>query len=572
MKTVTRLMISSLFPIAMSCASSVSDVPPDTDGDGPDGSGTATATSDDIDGDGLTNDQEAALGTDPMSADSDADFLTDAAEVGDPSSPTDSDGDGLIDALESNRADNDFDGTPDQADPDGGWQLTAARFTPFAVVTGGSTSTTLEVRITGGDVTAVSAHKSTQPGGPFQPNPLQLAVDGEPAGTAIVLFDDGTHGDRIAGDGLWSRGSITSDLDTPVLGGRINGHKLDAVSVTLADGGTAHRHIWEGVEAGHPVFVGGSIVLGIVAPEAVETPQPYGAGAQATTHAINLIRSGLQARVQSFLATDEPLYDVTQAIYEVVGDDYDFLYLTTTAGTLGGVEGRSVGVANSTEGIGRELFDHRDQYGVGSRLQQIVALEFDPLGPMLHETAHRWGVFLSPEFGFDDRHWGAAGTFGQLGGFAPGSLKELEAGQWNVAPFGRTGNGGDRVPYSPIELYLMGLASEDEVDPIPVLDDAEITGANAGGLVVTAKAVNTVTINDIVAAHGPRLPAVGDSQTAFKAAFACVSDQLLTPAEMAYVAARGAFLQGAKGDGVLLSFEQATGGRATLDATIESAP
>lgn len=63
---------------------------------------TATATpSNDIDRDGLTNDEEAALGTDPENDDTDGDGLDDGDEVGytDPLNP-DTDGDGFSDGDE----------------------------------------------------------------------------------------------------------------------------------------------------------------------------------------------------------------------------------------------------------------------------------------------------------------------------------------------------------------------------------------------------------------------------------------------------------------------------------------
>jgi hypothetical protein len=71
----------------------------------------------DSDGDGLTDNQEAALGTNPNDQDSDHDGITDAAEVGpNLGAPLDSDGDGSIDALESAIADADGDGVVDQDD------------------------------------------------------------------------------------------------------------------------------------------------------------------------------------------------------------------------------------------------------------------------------------------------------------------------------------------------------------------------------------------------------------------------------------------------------------------------
>src|SRR3989344_3868036 len=72
----------------------------DTDGDG-----IGDTCDNDIDGDGLTNTQEAALGTDPTKPDTDGDGLTDSAEANTYSTNplmADTDGDGLTDGQEVN--------------------------------------------------------------------------------------------------------------------------------------------------------------------------------------------------------------------------------------------------------------------------------------------------------------------------------------------------------------------------------------------------------------------------------------------------------------------------------------
>ncbi len=67
-----------------------------------------TITADDTDGDGLANEQEALLGTNASSPDSDGDGVYDFFETDD-GNATDSDGDGVIDALDS---DDDGDSVP----------------------------------------------------------------------------------------------------------------------------------------------------------------------------------------------------------------------------------------------------------------------------------------------------------------------------------------------------------------------------------------------------------------------------------------------------------------------------
>ncbi|MCB9736245.1 MAG: hypothetical protein H6745_26970 [Deltaproteobacteria bacterium] len=91
----------------------------------------------DADGDGLVNQVEAALGTDPFRADTDGDGKPDGAEV-DGTSNRDSDGDGVPDALESALLDADLDCLPDEVDADDA--VAAAGVCPDVGVTVGAPS------------------------------------------------------------------------------------------------------------------------------------------------------------------------------------------------------------------------------------------------------------------------------------------------------------------------------------------------------------------------------------------------------------------------------------------------
>ncbi|MBN2359160.1 MAG: thrombospondin type 3 repeat-containing protein [Deltaproteobacteria bacterium] len=71
--------------------------------------GLGDVCDDDQDGDGLTDDREVTLGTNPRAADSDGDGLSDFAETASGTSTPNHDGDGLIDALDP---DDDGDGIP----------------------------------------------------------------------------------------------------------------------------------------------------------------------------------------------------------------------------------------------------------------------------------------------------------------------------------------------------------------------------------------------------------------------------------------------------------------------------
>lgn len=72
----------------------------------------------DRDDDGIDDDTEVALGTDPGRADTDGDGSPDGAEIGDPEHPEDDDDDGVLDALEPAGVDEDGDGADAEEDRD----------------------------------------------------------------------------------------------------------------------------------------------------------------------------------------------------------------------------------------------------------------------------------------------------------------------------------------------------------------------------------------------------------------------------------------------------------------------
>lgn len=71
----------------------------------------------DLDGDGLTNEEEECLGSDPTNADTDGDTVFDGEEAGPPCDAWDTDGDGTPNLLDT---DDDGDGIPTSIEHDGG--------------------------------------------------------------------------------------------------------------------------------------------------------------------------------------------------------------------------------------------------------------------------------------------------------------------------------------------------------------------------------------------------------------------------------------------------------------------
>ena len=285
---------------------------------------------------------------------------------------------------------------------------------------------------------------------------------------------------------------------------------------------------------------------------------------------------------------------LTMEFYRNFGDDYDFLYL------LADVSGsQAAGLAatlrwDGTTGVGTiEAFDDGQPYGSAARLKMIVFLGMQTRngslldgGPTLHETLHYWSAHLDPSFGFADGHWGTVSTDGSHGGFIRDSLLcratgqpptgavpacPLEAGRMKVrtAPFSPCCN-EEWKGYSPIELYLMGLAPASQVAPIWVMDDAiyEAPVWADGGTSIIAmdydiQRFHVVTVDNIIATHGTRPPA---TQRDFRAAFVLVTAAAAAPSQLDRAARWARRFSGDEKSPTTgpISFGEATRGMATM--------
>lgn len=144
-----------------------------------------------------------------------------------------------------------------------------------------------------------------------------------------------------------------------------------------------------------------------------------------------------------------------------------------------------------------------------------------PAGRFLHEFAHFWGAHLTGpaplanQIEASSHHWGFTSVGGILGGWHADTLEEIGGGRFvaNVASHGRASN---QFVYAPLELYLMGLAPQEEVDPIQVaVGVEEIRDEGGGRLSFQADRLETITIRDIIEANGARTPRFGDSPSQF---------------------------------------------------------
>jgi hypothetical protein len=139
-------------------------------------------------------------------------------------------------------------------------------------------------------------------------------------------------------------------------------------------------------------------------------------------------------------------------------------------------------------------------------------------GPSLHELMHRWGNYVLdvPEA---PGHWGFSNVGGQLGGWADGTLVDLRDGTFRATSalggrFWPNSNGGNIVPYAPLELYLMGLIPAGEVPPLTFANDVAWVDDSQG--VFSASSFVTRSAAELTAGWGTRSPDAALSPKRFR--------------------------------------------------------
>lgn len=265
---------------------------------------------------------------------------------------------------------------------------------------------------------------------------------------------------------------------------------------------------------------------------------------------------------EKLIYNHQKVQEITKKIYNYVKDEYDFIFLVTNNKsrpknvTYAGVMNK---IKNDVKGIGIDLYDNTQNYGSNGKLKGIMHFAYRGAilrGPTLHEIAHYWANKFRNFKAKDDgssgyhlgtgSHWGYTGFFGgkgQLGGFdakngdfryenqeftrKDGTIWKL----YSAKSFSWNANGGNRIPYNDVELYLMGMLPKSQVKdlmiPVPwgsSLSPEEKTFvrenniAKSGRTYFTAIDVIRKSWSDILAEHNipDREPSYLNSQKNFR--------------------------------------------------------
>jgi hypothetical protein len=265
--------------------------------------------------------------------------------------------------------------------------------------------------------------------------------------------------------------------------------------------------------------------------------------------------------------------DLTCSVIKTLGDKYDFLAYysdfrvdnqeagTPSDGPLGAVGGAVTGIGAKQSGLdkyctpGRFQWQYIQPVYVGSNQmqerppqdapvgndrdityyqQQLAEISKDGKMPpymyamsqIAHEMGHRWAAFVSAKVGDETiplgpTHWArglqAIVPFPYV---RPTEASIMGGGVW-LDNFDGTYTQLDDdyyVPatgYSFLDLYLMGLISPAEVPDFFILRNLVAAGKDANGHPIFKADRTKVTIQEVIAAEGPRVPDVDKSQRKF---------------------------------------------------------
>lgn len=224
-------------------------------------------------------------------------------------------------------------------------------------------------------------------------------------------------------------------------------------------------------------------------------------------------------------------------------DEYDFLVIFSNFDyDLGKAEAANARVngfyhpvKNDVQGIGEEIFDNSSLYGSAGRLQGTIDMgnladqvsdpldgDFDvTLSTLVHEVLHRWAAHVRFKDDSGNLSGALLGESGSHWSYLLDSDGSVEYGsRWRDNGDGTFTALETRTYYSPLDLYLMGMIGKEEVPPMLLIENPEIDPAKLPepGATISGTAT-TVTIDDIIDAEGPRIPAADQSQKSFRTAF-----------------------------------------------------
>ena len=311
---------------------------------------------------------------------------------------------------------------------------------------------------------------------------------------------------------------------------------------------------------------------------------------QYASHVVNMVVPGFGNERAAGDDYAFELQKVTKEFYEFFPDVYDSIAIVTAEQHLSSDFGAyHWNARNPIQGLGRDEFDYTAFFGSEGALRSVEFYRdarFTAAWTSNHEIGHQWADYwdwTEVTDGIERVGWGPSSHTPLL---FPGEvllgavLRAIR--RVALADSGDDSEGAsyviERTPapsvYHPTILYRMGLIGPEEVPEMVVFEnqgqfDEESATAPDIGAAVEGE-TRAVHINDVIAQHGTRSGPVDDSWR--RVTIVVSRNELISAAEMHYwnfFAARHEARSGATTFGGMPTFYEATGGRATLDTTLE---
>ncbi|MBN2030117.1 T9SS type A sorting domain-containing protein [bacterium] len=381
------------------------------------------------------------------------------------------------------------------------------------------------------------------------------------------LVDDGTNGDRVAGDGVYTASNVPINTNNVNLNLGFGTHTTIGpdVNVEKTDGSSEWDFLLFGVIAEDQNFPAVELADGLFATQyAFFIEDPDGSVLDTEDWPLGDVRCGKEH------------FEASQLLYSVLPDSFDFIIVMPAHHIFDPDRNYAentpyfVRAKNDIQNIGIVLFDNTSQFGSAGRLRGTIYHSWGYGSILDHEIGHSWCADLGESLNLTKcadcygLHWNPLSDIGgQMAAFlfyseGTGHLKDNGDGTWRIER-----DPDDNRLYSNLDLYAMGLIPSSEVQPVHLLVNPDLTDP----MNVTAASVITYTIEDIMTAEGgERIPSYLDSPKKFNVAFIAVKNKPFTAEEYTYYSLVSKYFASQnQGELSLTTFYQATGGRGTLN-------
>ncbi len=233
---------------------------------------------------------------------------------------------------------------------------------------------------------------------------------------------------------------------------------------------------------------------------------------------------------------------VTQELYQNLPDQYDFIVIFTDFPVdSGNADAFAISYQNDVQGIGLPVFNNSSLMS-SEKLQATIDMteitdwelnsgksQFDTtLDTLIHEMMHRWGVAVRFQdnnnqpsdllLGRDNIHWNY---------FMSSNASVMYGALWEEVNPGQFETKATRKSLSPLDLYLMGFLAPAAVPDFFLVENG-LPGDREDipppvGTQVSGNRLD-ISIDDIVAVEGPRIPDHINSQHEFNVKFVLLQD------------------------------------------------